>query len=125
MGNPDDKIMQANIKYYLTRPNINQDMLEDMEEKLFVKLYLDGIDAYENENWDTCIENMEESLMQFIRNEDECRAFCEGEFDHGWYPDLISSIGSMYNHFYSHFHILNNFKLLSLIKRSNYIFSLR
>lgn len=27
--------------------------------------------------------------------EDECRVFCEGEFDHGgWDPDFISAIGS-------------------------------
>lgn len=108
MGNPKDKIMQETIKYYLTRPNINQAMLEDLEEKLFVKLYIDGIDAYENDDWDKCIENMEESLMQFIRNEDECRAFCEGEFDHGWYPDLISSIGSEFYFIQIYFSIFRN-----------------
>ncbi|XP_055640016.1 cartilage-associated protein-like isoform X6 [Toxorhynchites rutilus septentrionalis] len=34
--------------------------------------------------------------MQFIFDENQCRAFCEGEFDHGFIPDFISSIG---NHF--------------------------
>lgn len=39
---------------------------------------------------------MEKSLEIFIRNMDECRAFCDGEFDHGWFPDLTTSIASKF-----------------------------
>lgn len=37
---------------------------------------------------------MEESLTEYIQAEEECRAQCEGPFDHGWYPDFIPSISS-------------------------------
>lgn len=43
------------------------------------------------------MKQLEESLYQYFVAEDECRAFCDGEFDHGnWYPDFITSIGSKF-----------------------------
>lgn len=44
------------------------------------------------------IENMEQSLTQYERDEEECRAFCEGPFDQGWHPDFITSTASMLCH---------------------------
>lgn len=37
---------------------------------------------------------MEESLESYVQAENECRAQCEGPFDHGWFPDFIASISS-------------------------------
>lgn len=51
--------------------------------------------------------------------EDECRAFCDGEFDHGkWYPDFITSIG---NHFTFNLYCKANCtRTLSRIRAENY-----
>lgn len=51
--------------------------------------------AYYAQHYATAVNTLEDSLEQYLLAEDECRAFCDGEFDHGeWYPDLITSIGS-------------------------------
>ncbi|KAL3282722.1 hypothetical protein HHI36_005893 [Cryptolaemus montrouzieri] len=62
----------------------------------YVYLYSHGSAAYEEKDWDATINNMEESLTNFLHTEEECRAQCEGSFDHGWLPDFIPSIA---NHF--------------------------
>lgn len=55
--------------------------------------------AYEKEQWQTVIDHMEASLQQYIYDEDECRAFCEGEFDQGWHADFVTATASNYIHF--------------------------
>lgn len=37
---------------------------------------------------------MEESLESYLQAENECRAQCEGPFDHGWLPDFVPSVSS-------------------------------
>lgn len=61
---------------------------------MFANSYIDGLLAYESENWQSVIDNMEKSLLQYIYDENECRAFCEGEFDQGWHADFITSTAS-------------------------------
>lgn len=53
-----------------------------------------GAAAYEKKEWKDVEHNMEESLVSYFQAEDECRAYCEGPFDQGWYPDFIPSIAS-------------------------------
>lgn len=53
-----------------------------------------GADAYEKKDWDTAINNMEESLVSYLQAEEECRVQCEGPFDPGWYPDFVPAISS-------------------------------
>lgn len=53
------------------------------------------MDAYHNGEFEVAIHLLEESLLGYIMAQDECRAFCDSEFDHGgWQPDFISAIGS-------------------------------
>lgn len=60
-------------------------------------MYSHGINAYEEKDWQAVIDNMEESLVDFLQAEEECRAQCEGPFDHGWLPDFYPSIASEFN----------------------------
>lgn len=56
---------------------------------------------YEKEDFNSVIQYFEESLVDYLQNEEECRAFCEGPFDQGWFPDFTPSIASnkKANHF--------------------------
>lgn len=60
-------------------------------------MFVDAIDAYNEEEFQKATQFFEESLFQYILAEDECRAFCDGEFDHGnWYPDFITAVASKF-----------------------------
>lgn len=53
------------------------------------------MDAYHSEEFEVAIHLLEESLLGYLMAQDECRAFCDSEFDHGgWQPDFVSAIGS-------------------------------
>ncbi|CAH0562145.1 unnamed protein product [Brassicogethes aeneus] len=93
---PNDKAMQGNLKHYTQVEGVKSDDIVNFEAKSFVYLYAHGADAYNKKDWKNVEHNMEESLGLYLQAEEECRAGCEGPFDHGWYPDFIPSIA---NHF--------------------------
>lgn len=112
VNNPDDKMMVKNLKYYSGLPEVDMKDIINFEAKVYVAthstlnnktnlqdyvyLYTYGSDAYQKKDWDTAINNMEESLASYLHAEDECRAQCEGPFDPGWYPDFVPAIASIF-----------------------------
>ncbi|KFB35449.1 AGAP003898-PA-like protein [Anopheles sinensis] len=93
---PEDTVMKKSFEETIEKPGIDGDEIRDLEEKKFVDLLIGGIVDEQEQNWDQAIEQLEASVMQFIFDENQCRAFCDGEFDHGFLPDFITAIG---NHF--------------------------
>ncbi|XP_055601856.1 cartilage-associated protein-like isoform X2 [Uranotaenia lowii] len=93
---PGDTVMQKNFEAALEKPGVDKEEILDLEEKKFVKMFVAGILKINDQKWEEVISLMESSIMQFIYDENQCRAYCEGEFDHGFLPDFISSIA---NHF--------------------------
>ncbi|XP_052902104.1 cartilage-associated protein-like [Anopheles moucheti] len=93
---PDDTVMKKNFEEAIEMPGVDRDEIHDLEEKKFVALLIGGIVDEQESNWERAIERLEGSIKQYIYDENECRAFCEGEFDHGFLPDFITATG---NHF--------------------------
>uniref|UniRef100_A0A182XX92 Leprecan-like alpha-helical domain-containing protein n=1 Tax=Anopheles stephensi TaxID=30069 RepID=A0A182XX92_ANOST len=93
---PEDAAMKRNFEEAIDLPGIDRDEIHDLEEKKFVDLLIGGIVDEQDGNWERAIERLEGSIKQYIFDENQCRAFCEGEFDHGFLPDFITAIG---NHF--------------------------
>uniref|UniRef100_A0A182SWL9 Leprecan-like alpha-helical domain-containing protein n=1 Tax=Anopheles maculatus TaxID=74869 RepID=A0A182SWL9_9DIPT len=93
---PEDTAMKRNFEEAIDMPGIDRDEIRDLEEKKFVELLIGGIVDEQESNWERAIERLEGSIKQYIFDENQCRAFCEGEFDHGFLPDFITAIG---NHF--------------------------
>ncbi|XP_069694101.1 cartilage-associated protein-like isoform X2 [Periplaneta americana] len=93
---PDNEVMRDNLQFYSNLPEVNIDSVENFEAREYVSLYIRGSDAYQHEDYKAVIRFIEESLEDILRAEEECRAYCEGPFDQGWYPDFVSSIA---NHF--------------------------
>ncbi|XP_055640015.1 cartilage-associated protein-like isoform X5 [Toxorhynchites rutilus septentrionalis] len=93
--NPADDLMKKNFALAMEKTGVDADEVVDLEEKKFVKLFVLGILAINAKEWQKVITLLESSIMQFIFDENQCRAFCEGEFDHGFIPDFISSIGNI------------------------------
>lgn len=67
----------------------------------YVSLYIHGSEAYQHEDYKSVINYIEESLEDYLRGEEECRAYCEGPFDQGWFPDFVSSIASKFSFVYT------------------------
>ncbi|ETN59339.1 cartilage associated protein [Anopheles darlingi] len=102
---PDDSVMRKSFDDAIEKPGIDREGINDLEEKKFVKLLIGGIVDEQEGNWERAIEQLEGSIKQFIFDENQCRAFCEGEFDHGFLPDFITAIG---NHFTNTLHCKRN-----------------
>uniref|UniRef100_A0A336MXH3 CSON006395 protein n=1 Tax=Culicoides sonorensis TaxID=179676 RepID=A0A336MXH3_CULSO len=97
MHNIDNSLQMSNMQYYIKEQKVDISKVKDLEEQPFVQQFIDGMDAYHNNEYEVTIHLLEESLLGYLMAQDECRAFCDGEFDHGgWQPDFFSAIG---NHF--------------------------
>nr|CAD7433270.1 unnamed protein product [Timema monikensis] len=90
--NPDDQAMMNNLKFYSSLPEVDMNKIVNFEVKDYVPLYIHGSEAYRNEDFRSVIGYIEESLDELLKEEEDCRAFCEGPFDQGWFPDFVSSI---------------------------------
>lgn len=66
----------------------------NLETAPFVRKYTRGVQAYEDENYAEAVAEFESSLESYMESEEECRIYCEGPFDQGWYPEFTSSIAS-------------------------------
>ncbi|XP_018399168.1 PREDICTED: prolyl 3-hydroxylase 2-like [Cyphomyrmex costatus] len=93
---PNHEMTKKNLKYYLNLPNVTVNKVVNLEAAPFVQKYTRGVKAYEDEYYEEAVIEFENSLELYIESEEECRLYCEGPFDQGWYPEFTSSIA---NHF--------------------------
>ncbi|XP_014480867.1 PREDICTED: prolyl 3-hydroxylase 1-like isoform X2 [Dinoponera quadriceps] len=93
---PEHEMSRRNLKHYLTLPGVVEEKVVNLEAAPFVQTYVRGVQAYEDENYKEAVGEFETSLESYIESEEECRIYCEGPFDQGWYPEFTSSVA---NHF--------------------------
>ncbi|CAL4059374.1 unnamed protein product, partial [Meganyctiphanes norvegica] len=93
---PQHEVMQMNLKHYLNEGGVDFDDVYNLELQEYGKLYIQGSNAYYDEDWLLAIEYMEKSLELYWEAEAECRLLCENPFDQGWFPDYISSVANHY-----------------------------
>ncbi|CAD6204817.1 GSCOCG00002996001-RA-CDS [Cotesia congregata] len=92
----DHKMSIDNLRYYLSLPEVKETEVSNLEAAEFIKFYVEGVKAYEEEYFEEAIENLEKSLRFYLKAEEDCRFYCEGPFDQGWHPEFTSSFA---NHF--------------------------
>lgn len=80
--------------HYLEHPDVEKTKLLNLEREPFAQMYLDGVSAYENEQYSEAVMDFEDSLRSYLKSEEDCRLFCEGSFDQGWHPEFTASIAS-------------------------------
>ena len=51
-----------------------------------------GEDAYDSDDWTNVIEWIELAITEYYKEEERCRAECEGHFDHQSFPDFIQAV---------------------------------
>lgn len=91
---PDHEMTRRNLRYYLTLPDVVEEKVVNLEAAPFSQMYVRGVQAYEDENYKEAVGEFEASLESYIESEEECRIYCEGPFDQGWYPEFTSSVAS-------------------------------
>lgn len=94
--NSDHEAMRENLKFYMALPEVDENIVKNMESPAYVEKYLEGTDHYRSEDWKKLIDTMEEALKEYLLAEELCRVNCDKPFDMGWYPDFKSSVA---NHF--------------------------
>ncbi|XP_011057841.1 PREDICTED: prolyl 3-hydroxylase 2-like isoform X1 [Acromyrmex echinatior] len=93
---PNHEMTKKNLKHYLNLSNVTVEKVVNLEAAPFVQKYIRGVKAYEDEYYAEAVIEFENSLELYIESEEECRIYCEGPFNQGWYPEFTSSVA---NHF--------------------------
>ena len=75
-------------------PDVDKSKIINLESEKFSVNYQNGLKAYESEFYDEAIEYFENSIDEFIEAEDDCRFYCEGSFEPGWYPQFTIALSS-------------------------------
>ncbi|XP_017889080.1 prolyl 3-hydroxylase 1-like isoform X2 [Ceratina calcarata] len=96
VAHPDHAVSMETLKGYLTLPGVQKENVINLESPAYVSIYFKGVSAYEKENYAEAAGLFETSLRSYLDAEQECRFYCEGPFDQGWYPEFTSSVA---NHF--------------------------
>ncbi|NP_001161578.1 leprecan-like protein precursor [Saccoglossus kowalevskii] len=97
LANPDDVMMNSNMDWYQANSGIENLVMEDMEAKPHQINYMQGQDAYGQEDWSEAIDYFEQSLEEFYKVDGECRSLCEGPHEYEEFQDLYISIGTHYH----------------------------
>ncbi|XP_012277357.1 prolyl 3-hydroxylase 2 [Orussus abietinus] len=93
---PKHEMSLKNLRYYLTLPGVKDDDVLDLEAASFVETYINGVSAYDEEDYVEAVGRLEKSLREFMTAEEDCRFYCEGPFNQGWNSEFTSSVA---NHF--------------------------
>ncbi|XP_078452784.1 cartilage-associated protein-like isoform X3 [Lampetra fluviatilis] len=90
--NPDDEMMQKNMAFYRTLPNIEDEYFRDLEALAYDGTFVAAAKAFNAENYQTCITNMEQTLPVYFKAYDDCSAGCEGSREITHFKDFYPSI---------------------------------
>lgn len=103
------------IEHYLISEDVEERDIKNLEEAKFLQEYKNGLSAYDSEDFPAVIEHLEHSLWDFLKAEEDCRFYCEGSFDSGWFPDLTTSIASTKRCEMLRTHIVRRFDLIVIL----------
>lgn len=81
VANPEDKDIIQSLNWYMERDGFSDKMLIDMERKDHEAKFMNGVEAYDEEDWGRCVHEFENSLEKSILNDDKCRILCQDKID--------------------------------------------
>uniref|UniRef100_S4RTL4 Cartilage associated protein n=1 Tax=Petromyzon marinus TaxID=7757 RepID=S4RTL4_PETMA len=90
--NPDDEMMQKNMAFYRTLPNIEDEYFRDLEALAYDGTFVAAAKAFNAENYQSCVTNMEQTLPVYFKAYDDCSAGCEGSREITHFKDFYPSI---------------------------------
>ncbi|KAK6111122.1 hypothetical protein QQG55_42410 [Brugia pahangi] len=81
VANPKDQETLDNLAFYMEQNGYNEDMLIDARQMKYEASYMRGVKAYNDEEWQLCVNEFETSVKQFFDEEQKCRYICEDKLD--------------------------------------------
>ncbi|WKY04506.1 hypothetical protein Q1695_005483 [Nippostrongylus brasiliensis] len=96
--NPTDKDTLDGIAFYMEQHGYNDDMLVDLLRKPYEKSFISGVQAYNDEDWNRCVDDLQFSMEKLMEEDARCRLLCDDKIDwsvvHG-NPEIDVLITSM------------------------------
>uniref|UniRef100_A0AAF5PI86 Leprecan-like alpha-helical domain-containing protein n=1 Tax=Wuchereria bancrofti TaxID=6293 RepID=A0AAF5PI86_WUCBA len=81
VANPKDQETLDNLAFYMEQNGYNEDMLIDARQMKYEASYIRGVKAYNDEEWQLCVNEFETSVKQFFDEEQKCRHICEDKLN--------------------------------------------
>lgn len=81
VANPDDKDIKQSLNWYMNRDGYSDDMLIDMERKDHEAKFINGVEAYDQQDWGRCVNEFESALEKSIIQDEKCRLLCQDKID--------------------------------------------
>ncbi|OZC10984.1 hypothetical protein X798_01810 [Onchocerca flexuosa] len=76
VANPKDQETLDNLAFYMEQDMYNENMLIDARQMKYEASYMRGVKAYNDEEWQLCVNEFETSMKQFFDEEQKCRLVC-------------------------------------------------
>lgn len=81
VANPEEKDIIQSLNWYMNRPGYTDEMLIDMERKDHEAKFINGVEAYDQQDWGRCVHEFESSLEKTIQQDEKCRILCQDKID--------------------------------------------
>ncbi|CAI2352284.1 unnamed protein product [Caenorhabditis sp. 36 PRJEB53466] len=81
VANPQDKDILASLEWYMKQPEYSENMLIDMERRDYEIKFINGVDAYDQQDWSRCVHEFEASLEKAMKQDEKCRILCHDKID--------------------------------------------
>ncbi|CAJ0603416.1 unnamed protein product [Cylicocyclus nassatus] len=79
--NPDHKDTLDGLAFYMEQPGYDDSMLVDLLRRPYEEKYISGVKAYNEEDWNRCVNDLESSLEKTLEEDQRCRLLCEDKID--------------------------------------------
>ncbi|XP_050411162.2 prolyl 3-hydroxylase 1 isoform X2 [Patella vulgata] len=94
--NSDNNDAISNIKFYRENAGVRDTEFIDLELRPYKEHYIRAMMAYEDELWEEVVEEIEKALLEFYKEEERCRAECEGPLLTSAPLEFVSSMAEHY-----------------------------
>ncbi|VDN04034.1 unnamed protein product [Thelazia callipaeda] len=81
VANPNDQETLDNLAFYMEQEGYNDKMLVDAQQMKYEASYMNGVKAYNDGDWQLCVNDLETSVKQFLEEEQKCRYICEDKLN--------------------------------------------
>ncbi|CAI5448815.1 unnamed protein product [Caenorhabditis angaria] len=81
VANPEDRDILSSLNFYMKQPGFDNSMLIDMERKDYEAKFINGVEAYDEQDWGRCVHEFEFSLEKSLKEDEKCRLLCQDKID--------------------------------------------
>ncbi|KHJ76300.1 hypothetical protein OESDEN_24080 [Oesophagostomum dentatum] len=79
--NPTDKDTLDGLAFYMEQKGYKDEMLVDALRRPYEDRFISGVKAYNEEDWNRCVDDLESSLEKTLEEDSRCRLLCEDKID--------------------------------------------